>query len=207
MTLVPNGFGNFIFGLSPFGIQSDFDSTDTLLSQYANSPVILALIESFDDAEDQTENFQNFFDFIWNITTARGYGLDMWGRIVGVSRTLQVATGVNFGFEGTDQVGFGQAAFYSGGGVTENYDLSDTEYRNLILAKAFVNIIDGSMNMINAFLQSLFPDQGQAYLTNGRDMTMVYNFSWHLTPVQQAIVEQADILPTPSGVAFTIVFP
>jgi len=31
---------------------------------------------------------------IWNIQTARGVGLDIWGRIVGVTRVLQVSSGI-----------------------------------------------------------------------------------------------------------------
>lgn len=75
-----------------------FDWRQTILSQYANSPIITGLIERFADALDQTQNISNFFDLMFNLDTAVGYGLDVWGRIVGVNRTLQLPNAVWFGF-------------------------------------------------------------------------------------------------------------
>ena len=58
----------------------------TILSQYDDSPTLLSMIESFNDAIDPTANITAFYENIWNVNTANGYGLDVWGQIVGVSR-------------------------------------------------------------------------------------------------------------------------
>src|ERR1700688_4087243 len=117
---------------------------DTVLSQYANSPALMSLIESFNSAVDPSPNIDAFYDNVWNIQTAKGYGLQVWGRIVGVSNVLEIPGGTPFfGFEEAGTVSaapFGQGAFYSGTQATQNYTLSDDAFRCLILIKALANI-------------------------------------------------------------------
>ena len=95
-----NAFGLFQLGVSPLGSIPDFHWQETILSQYANSPQLLGIIETFAIAMDQTENYDNFYTDIWNIDTATGYGLDVWGRIVGVGRVIELSGGDFFGMEG-----------------------------------------------------------------------------------------------------------
>ena len=89
-----------------------FDWRQTIISQYANSPRMLGLIEGFTDAVDVAARMDAFYSDIWDLDTATGYGLDVWGRIVGVGRVLQVATSDYFGFaEAGDADPFGDAQF------------------------------------------------------------------------------------------------
>ena len=204
-----NAIGNFIIGVSPIGDIVPFDYWDTIISQYANSPILTQLIANFDDYVDQTINLQNFFDFIWNVDTAQGYGLDVWGRIVGVTRILNVGAGALYlGFEEATTLsafGFNQEPFYAGAPVTTNFSLSDDAFRVLIFAKALANICDGSTKAINQLLLNLFPNRGNCYVTDGLNMTMTYTFNFALTPVEQAILGQSNVLPKPVGVSATIV--
>lgn len=203
-----NSIGQFQIGVSPLGTIPPFDFWVTVLSQYGNSERLTDLIDLYNQAHDQTANFDNFYDFVWNIQTAKGHGLDVWGRILGVPRTLQLPGNVGyFGFEeaGTSWTGFGQSPFYTGGGITSNYDLSDEDYRVVLLAKAASNICDGSIVAINAILMTLFQGLGRCYVTDGQDMTMTYTFEFPLTQVQVGIVETAGVLPKPAGVAATVV--
>ena len=192
----------------------------TILSQYANSPILLALISSLHAAIDPTVNINSFYTNIWDIYTAQGYGLDVWGRIVGVTRVLNVGAGSYFGFEGTtgpfnasgDSFGGGPAptganSWYSGQTTTTNYSLSDNAFRTLILAKAFANVCNGSIPAINQILVNLFitPVAGRTgnfYCTDGEAMTMTYTSTLRpvLTPVEVAIVSQSGVLPRPTGV-------
>lgn len=205
-----NAIGNFVIGVSPIGTLPPFDYQPTVISQYAGSSILLTLIDNFFQYIDQTENMDDFFDDIWNIVTAQGYGLDVWGRIVGVSRILEIPTGSFFGFEeaaGANTKGFNQAPFYAGTAFTTNYSLSDSDYRTLILAKAFANLSDGSIPSLNQLLLNLFPTEGNAYVTDGENMTMAYTFDFTLTAVQLAIVTSSGVLPKPTGVSATIVSP
>lgn len=202
--------GGFEVGLSPLGSIPAFNWRATVISQYANSPVLLAMIESFNEAVDQTQNLNNFYDLIWNIDTAQGYGLDVWGRIVGVVRTLQISTSTYFGFRqgvpGTDVFGTGGTSpFFSGQPTTSNYSLTDDAFRQLILAKAAANICNGSIPALNGILMNLFGMSGTCYVTDGQDMTMTYTFKFQPTPVQAAIIEQSGVLPKPNGVTVSIV--
>lgn len=162
-----NAIGSFTIGKSPVGTIAPFNYWTTILSQYANSPRLTALIKNFFQYIDQTKNFDAFYDLIWNVATAQGYGLDVWGRIVVVSRTLSIPDEKFFGFqEQGNTVGtFGQFPFASQQ-ITQNYRLSDDAYRTLIYAKALANICDGSTPAINQILLKLFPNRGNCYVTD-----------------------------------------
>ena len=181
-----------------------FDPNSTVLSQYANSPIILQLINYFYQAVDVTADFNNFYNLIWNVNTAVGYGLDVWGRIVGVGRYLQIPISSYFGMQSADGSSgepFNQAPFYIGEALTQNYALTDDAYRQLIYAKALANITQGSTQAIKYILQTMFPDSGgNAYVVDGNDMTMTYTFDFVPTPVQEAIIGQSGVLPQPTGV-------
>lgn len=180
----------------------------TVLSQYANSPVLLQLIESFNEWVDPAADFQAFYDLVWNLDTAVGEGLDVWGRIVGVGRVLAVTVSpLSFGFQdgaGTpDVTAFGEGPFYTGAVTTQNYALSDEAYHTLILIKAAANIAASSAPALNSLLRSLFAARGRAYVTDGGDMTMRYVFEFYLKPYEVAIIMQAGALPNPTGVGVT----
>lgn len=188
--------------------------TQTVLSQYANSPTIMRLLTNLETYLDPSVNIDAFYNLVWNVDTAVGNGLDIWGRIVGVGRVLQIASTNYFGFTGPDGasgVGFDQAPFYNGESLTSNYALSDDAYRALILAKAAANICNATIPAINQILINLFgangvlPIAGNSYVTDGENMTMTYTFPGTLSPVQYAIVAQSGVLPRPCGVSATVV--
>ena len=202
-----NSIGNFVIGVSTIGDIPPFNYLRTIISQYANSEILTRLKANMDAYIDQTANFQSLFDMIWNVDTAQGYGLDVWGRIVGVSRTLNVVSpGDYFGFQEAlpGSQPFNQSPFYIGTPLTTNYELSDSAFRVLIFAKALSNICDGSIPAINQILMKLFPNRGNAYVVDGLDMTMIYKFEFVLTPVELAIVLQSGVLPKPTGVSATV---
>jgi Protein of unknown function (DUF2612) len=196
----------FAIGVSPIGILSPYDPWKTVLAQYANSPIITSMITSFNAALDQTSNFESLYDLVWNVATAQGYGLDVWGRIVGVTRVLKFSgTSPSFGFnEANSWTGFGQGGFFSGGSGTSNFVLSDSDFRTLILAKASGNICDGAIPSINAILLALFPNRGKCYVADGLNMSLTYTFKFVLNPVELAIVQTPGVLPNPAGVIINV---
>lgn len=203
-----NQIGKFTIGVSPIGTIIPFSYWATIISQYANSTVLTALIGNFDQYVDQTQNFDNFYDDIWNVATAQGFGLDVWGRIVGVQRVLQVqSSGPYFGFEESAPSGqpWNQAPFFSGGTLTNNFALSDAAFRTLIYAKALTNISNGSIPAINQILLNLFPGRGNCYVADPGGMALVYTFAFHLSSTELAIIGQSGALPKPVGVSSSIV--
>ncbi len=180
------------------------DYLPTIVSQYANSTSILQLIDSFNQWIDPSANIDDFYNNLWNIDTAVGYGLDVWGRIVGVSRVLQVAAGGKyFGFDEATNLSadpFNTSPFYSGQQINNNFVLADNGFRTLILAKALANICNGSIPAINQILLSLFPGRGNCYIVDGLNMTMTYTFTFTPTSVELAIISQSGVLPRMTGV-------
>lgn len=177
-----NAIGKFTVGVSPIGTIPPFDWWQTVMSQYANSPILISLISNVFNYIDQTANFDSFFDHIWNVDTADSYGLDIWGRIVGINRVLTAPAVTYFGFEEglPSWVGFNQGILYSGQFLTENFILSDEAYRKLILAKAAFNITDGSIASINGIMRSLWPPAqrgGNAYVQDGVPPQYYFGFA------------------------------
>lgn len=196
-----------IGGQDPIGGIQSFDFWKTVLSQYANSPILMRLLENMDSYLDTTADFENFYDLVMNVVTAQGYGLDVWGRIVDVSRTLSVqseSTYLGFAEAGETAQPFNQAPFYSGQQTNNNFVLTDAAYRVLIFAKALANICDGSIPAINQILLNLFPNRGNCYVIDGLNMTMFYKFDFALTPVELAIISQSGALPKSTGVSLTV---
>lgn len=188
------------------------DWFSNLQAEFANSPRILSLIESFNDAIDPTALIDLFYEKVWNIDTAEGWGLDCWGRIVGVNRVLKIpfdtSTGAFFGFRegiGGGRIDtFGAAPFVGGPQVSTNYALLDDDFRKLILVKAFANICDSSSKSINRALMLLFPGRGNAWVQDNLNMTATYRFAFALTPVELAILTQSGAIPRPAGVLIDI---
>lgn len=205
-----NAVGSFAIGVSPVGSIQPFDVFKTVMAQYGNSAALLGLITSFDAAMDLTGDFDQFFDTIFNVYTAVGYGLDVWGRIVNAPRTFPVAGPgpATFGFQepGNDWVGFGQAPFSSGVSPTTNVTLTDQQYLPVILAKAATNIWDGSIPAFNAILLGLFRGRGAPYVVDNGNMSITLTFPFPLLPIDTAIIN-GGILPQPTGVVVNVSAP
>jgi hypothetical protein len=145
----------------------------TIISQYGNSPTILALIDSFNAAIDPTADINNFLTHIWQVDTAQGFGLDIWGRIVGVSRTIPTNP------------------------VTV---LTDDQFRELILLKALSNISLATSLSINTLLMDWMSGRGRAYVNDLGNMEIRYMFEFLLEPFEIDIITQSGIFLRPAGV-------
>lgn len=186
----------------------------TLLSQFWDSPVLTSLIGSIEEWISPDANFEAFYDLVWNVLSRplpnQTYGLDVWGRIVEVSRVVRVPVNTGFfGFgEAGDRTGFDQSPFYSVP-VTQNYTLTDDVYRMLILTKAAYNITDGSIPAINALLMNLFPNRGNCWVTDGRNTEIGEWFGFQESHDKQpfGFGTFTDLLPPhPEPMTLTYVF-
>lgn len=182
---------------------------ETVYTEYQASPEVTSLVNFFSAQVDPTAIFDFFYDNIWNVNTAVGYGLDVLGRIVGVQRVLTIPTPTRFfGFD-TGTNGFApwnQAPFRNADSspTTSNYPLSDTAFRRLIFAKAMANISGTNAPALNKILQLLFAGRGRCYVLNLGQMTMRYVFEFPPLPYEIAIITTAGVLPSPTGVGVQI---
>lgn len=181
--------------------------TQTIITQYRESPVLTAILANWNANIDPAVDLRSFYDLVWNVQTATGYGLDVWGRIVGVKRYLQVASTQDyFGFrEATGVQPFGQGVFFDGNGTTTTQlALTDAVFRDLILLKAQANLTNCSAQSLNTLLAGLFKDRGRCYVVDNRDMTFTYAFFFTLTPVDYTLLQTSGVLPRPAGVSYSI---
>lgn len=174
----------------------------TVISQYGNSPTLAQLIDFYLQDVDPQTDFDAFYDYVWNVLTAQGFGLDIWGRIVNIGRLLNVpGTITNLGFsEGPSGLPFGQAPFYDGPPASTVYTLSDDAYRTLILVKALSNISNCTAPSLNQLLQVLFAGRGRAYVADTGQMQMRYVFEFTLLPFELAILTQSGAVARPAAV-------
>lgn len=187
----------------------------TVLKQFANSPVLLALLADFDQWVDMEKFTADFLVNVWDISTAQGFGLDIWGRILGRSRNIVAAQtpGNNFGFNingaiGTPWLPFGQAPFYNAAASGDvSYPLDDAYYRQLLLVKAASNIASCDCPSLNYLLRAMFGSRGKCYVGYDPDhpMHIGYHFEFMPTAIEQAII-QSDLFPVPAGMTVEYIY-
>lgn len=183
---------------------STLDVNQTVISQYANSPVIRSVIDSFRAAANPSAVINDWFQRVWNVDTAEGYGLDVWGRIVGVGRMLYVEDANEVGFNEGNYQSFGGGPFYSGALNTANYRLGDEQFRTLILAKARANISAVTAPLINHLLAQIFAGRGRCYVGDPGKMRMILTFEFTLQPWERSLLTQSGVIPRPAGVQLFI---
>lgn len=150
----------------------------TIISQYGNSSTISALVHNMNDYIDPSADIDQFFSFIWDVSQAQGFGLDIWGRIVNVSRTVL-----------TNPV----------------YYLEDEPYRALIMVKALSNISASTAPSINQLLSNWMKARGRAYVTDPGGMNLIYVFEFFLQAFELTILEEANIFLRPAGVGTKVI--
>ena len=145
------------------------DIHDTIQSQYSDSPVIISLIENTYEVITPHKDFDIFYKNVFDVRTASGWGLDVWGRLVACNREIVTGEFQN------DYVGFGpannvlnpdldtfdNAPFYSPV-VSQTFYLEDNAYRLLVMCKAMTNISTGTLPEINSILKKVLPNHNVA---------------------------------------------
>jgi hypothetical protein len=104
-----------------------------ILSQYAASPAINRILRALRKEIAPRPDYLLFFANIFNVDTAIGIGLDIWGRIVAIGRTIEdPLTGYSL-------------------------TLDDERYRRLILYKALSNINQSTIPALSLLINILYP--------------------------------------------------
>lgn len=101
----------------------------TIISQYANSPIMNRIIQFADEYLETKDCFRQFYNIYWDIDTAEGVGLDFWGVVLGLSRFVEI----------NDQTTFQGSSIAS----TElkdkvnptSYRMNDAMYKSMLLLK------------------------------------------------------------------------
>lgn len=182
------------------------DIMETVQSQYAASPTINKLIQGFGEVFDRRADLDAFYSKVFDIDTCDSYGLDVWGRIVGVKRDASMVTVVGvpyWGFDNKhnkDERGFNQVPFFHGA-EEKTFVLSDEAYRLYIKAKAITNISNGSLESLNYMLNMLLP-KCDVRLTRVSAMHFRLVCSGDLTDFERTLLLSGSMPPIPTGVTF-----
>lgn len=173
---------------------------ETIISQYGNSPHIQGLIEAFCKQIDPTADIGTFYKKVFDPRTAEGFGLDIWGDIVGVIRYIK--TNANNGWLGMFGQGaqnFDNAPFYNEG-VTSTYVLSDNAFRELIFLKAYANISTATMPDVKYVLNALI---GKATAYKAGEMKLrILLFSYEIPPSTFGLIRTHGFMNLGAGVGF-----
>ena len=178
------------------------------MRQYAASPRIKQLI-TYNTEYFSASWVDEFYNVVWNVDAAQGFGLDIWGRIVAIEdgRLLQIDAGVAyFGFNDNlnqSWQAFNNGAFYNGVTETRTLELADQAFRALILTKALANISDSAMSSLNGVLKNLFPGRGRCWVNDLQGMSIRYVFEFPLESWERSVLSK-DTLPRPGGVITTV---
>lgn len=163
-------------------------------SQYGSSTTIYQILDDFRSNINPSKDMLVFYDNIFNIATANGVGLDVWGEILVIGRTI------------TDPIN------------GKKFTLEDDEYRSLLYYKALANITDASLATLNYMLNKLFPELGGVVFNvidekqredgtfyNNYPMHVRFVFAMYLTDVQLAIFRIGANLIVGAGVGWSLV--
>ncbi|MBO7732877.1 MAG: DUF2612 domain-containing protein [Methanobrevibacter sp.] len=161
--------------------------TTRLIGQYANSPVMLKLANGLGTLFDDSPFIKNWYDVIFNLETANGYGLDVWGAILNRSREF-IYNGNRYYLQGAQTIG----------GVDFTAEQMENLYRKVLQLTAMRYIGNASIASLNTLIQFIFKDDGECYCLEYGTMYIRYVFRFYLNDVQKAIIETID--PHPSGV-------
>jgi len=176
----------------------EFPIHKTIIRQYEESPTINAVVNSYSQTIDAKYLFDSFYNNIWNIDTANSQGLDIWGRIVGVSRYLTLQNSDYFGFD-PDFQPFNNAPFFGASAINDQYRLSNDDFRRVIKAKALANITGTTIPGIELVLQQLFSVRGKTKVRVVGFKELDYVFKFVPTDLDTAIITAPNLLPIPAG--------
>ncbi|APA83229.1 DUF2612 domain-containing protein [Francisella tularensis] len=178
--------------------------------QYQKATKFKFLLESL--TEYLTIKAEDFHRDYFDLFTCKAEGLDNWGRILKVSRAIDVLDFDNiFGFDTAaddDQfpMNFDNGVFY---GVDSNrQSLNDEDYRILLIFRYLSFVLDKSIKSCNHAVNiytKLKDKNYKGWIENKKDeVGFIYRFNYTLSPVEITLFKYMKILPCPAGVDYDV---
>lgn len=169
-----------------------------MLSQYANSPKYVAIYNGLCEIFSNAKTMEDWYNVVFNLKTASGYGLDIWGKILNQGRQFSYEEG-----------GVTQYVFLGGeqtiDGITYSAEYMEEMYRMALFLKALTYITNCTLASLNSLLQYYFRDRINAenkqnvYVINYGTMEIRYVFQFYVSKIEKSIFT-SDVMPRPTGV-------
>lgn len=156
------------------------DLSKVILWQYDDAEKLKAIVaneQAFMD-EAVTGFWQHFNRNVFNLSTCNTFGLDVWGKLLGVARPTYISHG-------------------------QSYEYNDEQYRLVLQARIYVLTFDGSAYALNHFFKMLLPDY-QVVIEDNLDMTVDISFANEPGDDIKQVLSGDDFLPRPSGVQYNL---
>ena len=155
-----------------------------MIGQYANSPVLVSLDNGLKELFNDSPFVVNWYNAVFNMNTATGYGLDIWGKILNRNREF-IYNGTEYYLQGEQTIG----------GVHFSEEEMENLYRLVLQITAMRYIGNASIYSINNILQTIFKDYGLAYCIEYGTMKIRYVFQFYMNEVLRAIIETLNMHP------------
>lgn len=165
-----------------------------MISQYANSPKFVALVSGLRNMFSNAKTLGEWFNIVFNIKTATGFGLDIWGEILDQGRLFYY---VDIDSGNTESVYLKGAQTVDG--VTYTAEQIEDMYRSVLFLKAMSNITNSTLASLNQMLQFYFANRGRVYVIEPDVMHIRYVFEFYVNKLEKAIFT-SKIMPKPTGV-------
>lgn len=161
-----------------------------MLSQYANSPKYVALYNGLTELFNNAKTIEDWYNVVFNIKTASGFGLDVWGNILNQGRLFLY-----------EDLNGNPASIYLQGAQTVDgvaYTAQQTEelYRTVLFLTAMGYITNASLRSMNDMLLYYFADKGRCYCIPYGTMKLRVVFEFYVNGLEKAIYNTAFVSPT-----------
>jgi hypothetical protein len=190
-----------------------------LIKQYWEKPKAKAEIEHMMSGWQKIADLMRAFEVEFDLDSARGYQLDILGKIVGVPRVVPaVLPRIRFGFSNNpNSKGFASRfnLLRESAPFANRFEprftaqqLDDPQYRRLIRVKVAKNICAAYMTSderisIQDVINSAF--RGRAYVVDNQDMTLTLYVSPSVSLDELRLIRRLDLLPKPQAVRYKFV--
>ena len=165
-----------------------------MISQYANSPKFVSLVSGLTDIFSNSQTLEDWYNVVFNIKTAEGFGLDIWGLILNQGRAFSYVDPIS---GDTENVYLKGAQTVGGSSYTS--EQIEEIYRQVLFLKAMSNITNATLASLNKMLQFYYQARGRVYVINYGTMKIRYVFEFYVNNLEKAIFT-SDIMPRPTGV-------
>ena len=169
-----------------------------MLSQYANSPKFVKLVEGLKSQISNANTIEDWVRVVYDLKTASGYGLDVWGVILNQGRLLYYK----------DEYGIQRSVYLRGAQTIGSEDYKEEQiegyYRMLLFFKAFSYVTNSTLKSFNDLLRFYFEDKKVFVQEIG---TMVIELVFRFFPTTlEKIIFASDLFPKPTGVGLNFRF-
>ena len=155
------------------------DLSKIILWQYDDAEKLKSLVGKEQEFMDEaiTQFWHDFNVNIFNLATCNTFGLELWGKLLGIARPTYTPLG----------------------GTPTEY--SDQQYRKVLQARIYLLTFDGSICALNNFFKMIFPEY-PVIITDNYDMTVTIGFVQEPSNDYKVLFRDENFLPRPSGVEY-----